>query len=189
VQTVPAWYAGAGRKVYPGWLQLNSFVSMNKEQHIKAHADYFEAVRAGDKCKADKIAEFYDEYFSVCDMPAKFYIDTVRGVFQEARLARGLMTHHGRKVDPGAIKNTALFTVEGGKDDIVALGQCRAAQDLCSGIPADKKTHYVQPDVGHFGVFSGSKFREQIGPKVLEFIRSQTSSAPQKKGAPRPDLG
>jgi poly(3-hydroxybutyrate) depolymerase len=190
VHTVPPWYAGAGRKVYPGFLQLNSFVAMNRERHMQAHQDYFDAVRTGRPEKARKIAEFYDEYFAVCDMTGKFYLDTVREVFQESRIARGLMTFKGRKIDLGAIEKTALFTVEGGEDDIVAPGQTRAAQDLCSGIPAHRKAHHVHPGVGHFGVFSGGKWRDEIAPRVCAFIRAQEGGPRrEKKSAPGPDLG
>jgi poly(3-hydroxybutyrate) depolymerase len=189
VQTVPPWYAGAGRKVYPGYIQLTNFIAMNPERHQKAHKDYFDAVRGGQFDKAKKIAEFYDEYFAVCDLPGKFYIDTVRDIFQQNKLANGTLEYSGRRIDLAAIKKTALFTVEGELDDIAAPGQTKAAQDLCAGIPANKRSHYVQPGAGHYGIFSGSKWRDQIAPRVAAFIRENSPAAPQKKSAPDVKFG
>jgi poly(3-hydroxybutyrate) depolymerase len=187
--TVPPWYAGAGRVVRPGFLQVGGFAMMNAERHAQAHREYFEAVRTGDTRAAEKIAEFYDEYFAICDMDSKMYMDTIEHVFQKYSLAAGNLTYKGRKVDLSAIKHTALMTVEGDKDDIVGPGQTRITHDLCKNIPEAKRAHYVQPNAGHFGVFSGSRWREEIYPRVAAFIEAQGGPAPQKKRAPGSNLG
>ena len=170
ITTVPQRYPGAGRKVYPGFLQLSAFMSMNVARHMRAHLDLFENMVKGNFAKAEQTKTFYDEYFAVFDLPAEFYIETVQRVFQEHHLARGILDYKGRRVNPGAIKKTALLTVEGERDDICAVGQTVAAQDLCTGIKPFKKKHYVQPGVGHYGVFAGSKWQTQIYPMVRNLV-------------------
>ena len=180
IQTVPLPYAGAGRRVYPGFVQLFSFMSMNAERHAEAQWDYFENLIRGDEDAAEKHVRFYDEYLSVCDMTAEFYLQTIRDVFQEYLLPRGLFTHRGRVVDPGAITDTALMTVEGELDDISGIGQTQAAHDLCSGLRPADKVDYVQKGAGHYGVFNGSKWRTQIQPKLAAFIRERFDVAEER---------
>lgn len=168
---VPPWYKGAGQRVYPGFLQLTGFMMMNPDKHMKSHRDLFDHLRRGDDAAAAKIADFYDEYLAVCDLPARFYLDTVQQVFKEQRLARGTMTHRGHPVDPAAIKKTALFTVEGAQDDIAAPGQTAAAHRLLSGLPAARHYHHVQEGAGHYGIFSGRRWRDEIAPLMEGFIR------------------
>jgi polyhydroxyalkanoate depolymerase len=170
ITTVPYRYEGAGRRVYPGFLQLTAFMSMNIARHMRAHFDLFEHIVKGDMRRAEQIRNFYDEYFAVFDLPADFYLETVQQVFQEYRLARGTLEYKGRLVNPGAIKKTALLTIEGERDDICSVGQTMAAQDLCTGIKPFKKKHYVQPGVGHYGVFAGSKWQTQIYPMVRNLV-------------------
>ena len=171
VGRVPGRYPGAGRFVYPGFLQLASFVSMNPEKHTQSHHDLFKHAYHGEHDKADKIKDFYDEYFAVCDLPAKFYLDTVDRVFIRQDLPDGNMTHDGKKVDLAAIKNTAILSVEGENDDISAPGQTSAVHAHLSGLKADQKYHLLQENVGHYGIFSGSKWRDGIAPNVVGFIR------------------
>ncbi|MBB4658050.1 polyhydroxyalkanoate depolymerase [Parvularcula dongshanensis] len=173
IQTVPLPHAGAGRRVYPGFLQLASFMSMNAERHAEAQWDYFENLIHGDEDAAEKHVRFYDEYLSVCDMTAEFYLQTIRDVFQEYLLPRGLLTHRGEVVDPGLITDCGLMTVEGELDDISGIGQTVAAHDLCSGLKAADKIDYVQKGAGHYGVFNGSKWRTEIQPKIAAFIRER----------------
>ncbi len=170
ISTVPACYPGAGRRVYPGFVQLTAFVTMNLERHLSAHRDMFWSLAMGDMNKAAKLKAFYDDYFAVLDMTAEFYLETVQWVFQEARLATGDLTWRGNAVDPRAIGRTALLTVEGVNDDICGLGQTAAAHDLCTGLAAGMKQHYQQPGVGHYGVFAGSRWESQIYPKVRDLI-------------------
>jgi polyhydroxyalkanoate depolymerase len=170
IATVPWGFRGASRRVYPGFVQLAAFMSMNYERHLQAHIDLFEHLANGDMTKAEAIKTFYDEYFAVLDLPAEFYLETVRMVFQEARLAEGRLDWRGKRVDPGAIKRTALFTVEGERDDICAVGQTLAAHELCTGIRPYKKRHHLQPGAGHYGVFSGRKWQSQIYPLVRNLI-------------------
>jgi polyhydroxyalkanoate depolymerase len=170
ISTVPARYRGAHRRVYPGFLQLASFMSMNLPRHVRAHLDLYEDIVKGNDAKADAGRTFYDEYFAVFDMPAEFYLETVRKVFQEHHLARGIFEWRGQHVDTGAIKKTALLTVEGERDDICAPGQTMAAHDLTPGIPPQRKKHYLQPGVGHYGVFSGKKWQREIYPLVRAVI-------------------
>jgi poly(3-hydroxybutyrate) depolymerase len=167
---VPARFAGAGRKVYPGFVQLAAFMSMNIDRHRKAHLDLYEALARGDAGKAAATQAFYDEYFAVLDLTAEFYLETVAVVFQEALLAKGLLTYQGRPVDPGAIRRTALLTVEGERDDICAPGQTAAAHNLCAGLKPYLKRHHMQPGVGHYGVFSGKRWETQIYPIVRNLI-------------------
>ncbi|MDG2530321.1 polyhydroxyalkanoate depolymerase [Caulobacter endophyticus] len=170
IYTVPAPYPGMGRRVYPGFVQLASFMSMNADKHQEAHRRYFNSLVEGDGDGADKHLEFYDEYLSVLDLTEEFYLQTIDIVFQRHLLPKGELMHRGRKVDPAAITDIGLMTVEGEKDDISGIGQTQAAHDLCSSLPAELKEDYVQPGVGHYGVFNGRRFREEIYPKVRDFI-------------------
>ena len=177
LSTVPAWYAGAGRVVHPGFQQLASFMAMNPDRHLGSHLGFFDDVAAGNEDGADKHRAFYDEYLSVMDMTAEFFMQTVDVVFQQHAIARGTMTHRGERVEPEAITRTALFTVEGERDDIAGLGQTRAAHDLCLSLGEDMRLHYEQAGVGHYGIFSGSRWREQIMPRVRSFIRAHEAPA------------
>ncbi|RWK38814.1 polyhydroxyalkanoate depolymerase [Mesorhizobium sp.] len=163
---------GFGRDVYPGFLQLSGFMSMNLDRHIIAHKDFFMHLVKNDGDSAEKHRDFYDEYLAVMDLTAEFYLQTVDTVFVRHALPKGEMTHRGEAVDPQAIRNVALFTVEGENDDISGLGQTQAAHELCVNIPADRQAHYMQPAVGHYGVFNGSRFRSEIVPRILDFISS-----------------
>lgn len=172
VSTVPCTEPGAGRKVCPGFLQLGSFVSMNLDRHLAAHWRLFQDVVEGDEAAAAASRSFYDEYLAVMDLPAEYYLQTVQTVFQEDRLALGtLRDRSGRLVRPAAIKKTALLTVEGEKDDITGLGQTLAAHTLCSGLSAEDREHYQQPGAGHYGVFSGRRWRDGVAPRIRAFIR------------------
>lgn len=168
---VPLRFAGAMRRVYPGFLQLSAFMNMNLERHVKSLLDLYRYRAEGDDEKAAAIRAFYDEYLTTMDLPAEFYLDTVRLIFQEYALPLGQLEVAGRRIDPRAIRHTALLTIEGGKDDICAIGQTVAAQDMCSGLRPHLKTHYVQPDVGHYGVFNGRRWETHIYPIVREVIR------------------
>jgi poly(3-hydroxybutyrate) depolymerase len=170
ITRVPLRYPGAMRRVYPGFLQLTAFMSMNADRHIKAQMDLYKALANGDTQQADTIKAFYDEYFAVLDMTAEFYLETVQWVFQEHRLAKNELDWKGRRVDPRAIRRTALFTVEGERDDICALGQTVAAHDLCSSLRPYRKKHYMQAGVGHYGVFAGKRWASQIYPLVRNTI-------------------
>lgn len=173
VITVVPWpHQGAGRPVYPGFLQLTGFMSMNFDRHANAHKELFMHLVRGDGDSAEKHRAFYDEYLAVMDLTAEFYLDTIESVFVRHALPQGLMTHRGRRVDTSAIRRTALMTVEGGKDDITGLGQCRAAHDVCSRLPAERKFHFESPEVGHYGVFNGSRFRNEIAPAIAQFMRT-----------------
>lgn len=167
---VPQWYRGAGRAVYPGFLQIGAFMSMHPERHVDAHWKIFEDLVRGDGESAQKRRAFYDEYLSVMDITAEFYLQTVDEVFQRATLATGTMSWRGQHVDPAAIGKTALLTVEGELDDISAPGQTLAAQTLCSGIPADERGNLLKPGVGHYGIFSGRTWRTEIAPHIAAFI-------------------
>ena len=171
IYTVPMPYAGMGRRVYPGFVQLASFMSMNLERHSEAHRNYFAHLVKGDGDNADRHRAFYDEYLAVLDLTEEFYLQTVDIVFQQHLLPKGELTHRGRPVRPELIADIGLMTVEGELDDISGIGQTQAAHALCSGIPAELKVDYVQPEVGHYGVFNGRRFREEIYPRVREFIR------------------
>jgi poly(3-hydroxybutyrate) depolymerase len=170
ISRVPPGFAGAGRRVYPGFVQLTAFMSMNMDRHIKAHTELFDHLVNGDVEKADATKNFYDEYFAVLDLPAEFYLETVQRVFQEARLAQGTLEWRGMKVDPSAIRRTSLLTVEGERDDICAVGQTMAAQDLCSKLRPYRKRHHMQAGVGHYGVFSGRRWQTQIYPLVRNMM-------------------
>jgi len=188
IMTVPWPVPGFGREVYPGFLQLSGFMSMNLDRHLTAHKDFFMHLVKEDGDGADKHREFYDEYLAVMDMTAEFYLQTVDTVFIRHALPKGEMTHRGTPVDTAAIRNTALLTVEGENDDISGLGQTEAAHDLCVNIPADRHMHYMQPKVGHYGVFNGSRFRAEIVPRIVAFMgrhggESETTKKPAKSAA------
>ncbi len=170
INYVPLQCKGAFRQVYPGFVQLTAFVSMNLERHIKQHMDLANHLAKGEKEKADVIKTFYDEYFAVMDLPADFYIETVRDVFQEHLLPQGLLMHRGRPVNPASIKRMGLMTVEGEKDDICSIGQTLAAQDLCTGVRAYRRVHHMQAGVGHYGVFSGKRWNNEIYPLLRDFV-------------------
>lgn len=172
IARVPLRHAGAGRRVYPGFVQLAAFMSMNIDRHRKAHLDLYEQLARGETEKARAVKAFYDEYFAVLDLTAEFYLETVAWVFQEARLAKGELTVKGERVSPRAIRRTALLTVEGERDDICALGQTAAAHDLCTGIKPYLRRHHMQAGVGHYGVFSGKRWEEQVFPMVRNMILS-----------------
>jgi poly(3-hydroxybutyrate) depolymerase len=172
ITRVPFPHPGFGREVYPGFLQLNGFVSMNLDRHVEAHRNLFTHLVDGDGDSAQKHREFYDEYLAVMDLTAEFYLQTVETVFIRHSLPKGEMTHRGTLIDPGAITRTALMTVEGEKDDISGVGQTEASHRLCSNIPPERKVHYLQPGVGHYGVFNGSRFRAEIQPRIADFMRS-----------------
>ena len=169
---VPAKFEGRGRRVYPGFLQLCAFMSMNAERHTKSLVDLFHHRVAGDIEKADAIRDFYKEYFAIMDMSANFYLETVHQVFQRYLLPLGQMTHKGRTIEPRAIRKTFLLTVEGEKDDICSAGQTLAAQDLCSGLRPYMKTHHLQAGVGHYGVFNGRRWETQVYPVLRNHIQS-----------------
>jgi poly(3-hydroxybutyrate) depolymerase len=170
ITKVPFPYPGVARDVYPGFLQLHGFVSMNLDRHLDAHRKLFYHLVAGDGDSAQKHREFYDEYLAVMDLAAEYYLQTVETVFVRHALPKGEMTHRGRPVDPGAIRNAALLTVEGEHDDISGVGQTEAAHRLCVNIPADRKAHYLQLGVGHYGVFNGSRFRAEVAPRIADFM-------------------
>jgi poly(3-hydroxybutyrate) depolymerase len=172
ISTVPRRYPGAHRRVYPGFLQLSAFMTMNMARHVRAHMDLFGHIMKGEMAKADANRRFYVEYFSVADLPAEFYLETVRKVFQEHHLARGVATYRTRRIEPRAIRKTSLLTVEGERDDICGLGQTMAAQDLFSNVKPFRKKHYVQAGAGHYGVFSGTRWQTQIYPIVRNTIHS-----------------
>ncbi|ROZ76695.1 polyhydroxyalkanoate depolymerase [Ramlibacter sp. WS9] len=172
ISHVPLPHAGHMRRVYPGFVQLTAFMSMNLERHKQQFRNLYEHLVEGDEEKADVIRRFYDEYLAVNDLPAEFYLETVEKVFQTYDLAAGTLTWRGRLVNPATIRRTWLLTVEGERDDICAVGQTVAAQDLCSGIRPYMKSHYIQTGVGHYGVFSGRRWQAQIYPRVRELIHS-----------------
>jgi len=176
ITKVPFPNPGFMRDVYPGFLQLNGFMSMNLDRHIEAHKDLFLHLVKGDGDSAQKHREFYDEYLAVMDLAAEFYLQTVDTVFVRHALPKGEMTHRGVPVDPSRIHRVALMTVEGENDDISGVGQTQAAHDLCINIPAERRAHYLQPDVGHYGVFNGSRFRAEIAPRIADFVLSNDGS-------------
>ena len=170
IARVPGRYDGGGRKVYPGFVQLAAFMSMNIDRHIKAHQDLYDSLARGDEAKAAQTKAFYDEYFAVLDLTAEFYLETVKLVFQDYALPLGQLTYRDNKVEPAAIRRTMLFTVEGEKDDICAVGQTLAAHDLCTSLRPYRKRHHMQAGVGHYGVFSGKTWVNQIYPMVKNVI-------------------
>jgi poly(3-hydroxybutyrate) depolymerase len=170
IATIPMIYPGAGRKVYPGFLQLAGFMTMNLGSHLVSHWEMFKHLVVGDDESASGTQKFYDEYRSVCDMTAEFYLQTVDVVFQRHLLPEGQLEHHGRVVDPAAIRDTALLAIEGERDDISGLGQTKAALDIATGLPSTKKQYFFAADVGHYGIFNGGKWREKIAPVLEKFI-------------------
>jgi len=170
IATVPPYYKGAGRRVYPGWLQLTGFMSMNLGNHMISHWSMFTNLVEGDGESAEKHKEFYDEYRAVCDMTAEFYLQTVDTVFQRHLLPKGEFNYRGHLVDPGAIEDIALLAIEGERDDISGIGQTKAALKISTGLPEAMKKYHMAPEVGHYGIFNGSKWREKIAPIVEEWI-------------------
>jgi poly(3-hydroxybutyrate) depolymerase len=181
IMRVPYPNQGFMREVYPGFLQLSGFMSMNLDRHVDAHREFYKHLVKDDGDSAEKHREFYDEYLAVMDLTAEFYLQTVDTVFIRHALPKGEMMYRTEKVDPSAITNTSLMTVEGENDDISGVGQTEAAHKLCVNIPAENKVHYLQPKVGHYGVFNGSRFRGEIAPRILDFI--QTRGVKAKKRA------
>jgi poly(3-hydroxybutyrate) depolymerase len=171
ITTVPWPHAGHGRQVYPGFLQLTGFMSMNLDRHINAHKDLFFNLVKGDGDTAEKQREFYDEYLAVMDLTAEYYLQTIERVFVKHALPCGDMTYRGKRTDPSAVRRVALMTVEGEKDDITGIGQCEAAHGLCCNLPAHMRKHHLQPGVGHYGIFNGSRFRADIVPQIAAFVR------------------
>ena len=175
IVSVPWPNLGMMRRVYPGFLQLSGFMTMNLDRHVDAHFDQFHHLVEGDGDSAAAHRAFYDEYLAVMDMTAEFYLQTVETVFQKHLIPLGQFRHRDHLIDPGAITDIGLMTIEGEKDDITGRGQTGAAQDFCANLPDEKKLHYVQPKVGHYGVFNGSRFRKSIQPKIRDFIRARRS--------------
>lgn len=171
IATVPALYPGRGRRVYPGFLQLTGFLSMNLANHMKSHWEMFRHLIDGDEDSADATKAFYDEYRSVCDMTAEFYLQTIDQVFQRQLLAKGEFMHRGELADPGKIRRTALLAIEGERDDISGIGQTKAALDLATGLAPQKKHYFLARGVGHYGIFNGRKWRDTIAPVVETFVR------------------
>ena len=174
ITTVPLPHAGFMRRVYPGFVQLSAFMSMNPDRHRQSFRDIYDHLDHGRLEQAAAIQSFYEEYLAVNDLPAEFYLETVAKVFQTHDLPRGELSWRGRRVDPGAIRRTALLTVEGERDDICAVGQTVAAQDLCTSIRPYRKTHHIQTGVGHYGVFSGRRWNQQIYPRVRDVIHASS---------------
>jgi poly(3-hydroxybutyrate) depolymerase len=183
ITKVPFPHPGMLRDVYPGFLQLHGFMSMNLDRHIEAHRNLFMHLVKADGDSAQKHREFYDEYLAVMDLAAEFYLQTVDTVFVRHALPKGQMTHRGRRVDPAAIRRVAMLTVEGEHDDISGVGQTEAAHRLCVNIPSERRAHWLQPDVGHYGVFNGSRFRAEIAPRISDFMLS--NNEPQAAAVPR----
>jgi poly(3-hydroxybutyrate) depolymerase len=185
ITKVPFPNPGFMRDVYPGFLQLHGFVSMNLDRHIEAHRNLFLNLVKGDGDSAQKHREFYDEYLAVMDLCAEYYLQTVETVFVRHALPKGEMTHRGLRVDPSKIRRVGLMTVEGEHDDISGVGQTEAAHRLCLHIPHERKAHWLQPSVGHYGVFNGSRFRAEIAPRIADFILSTNgeSARPSAKRA------
>jgi poly(3-hydroxybutyrate) depolymerase len=173
ITKVPFPHPGVMRDVYPGFLQLNGFMSMNLDRHIEAHRDLFNDLVSGDGDSVQKHRDFYDEYLAVMDLASEFYLQTVETVFVRHALPKGEMTHRGVPVNPSAIRRVALMTVEGERDDISGVGQTEAAHALCPNIPDAKRAHYLAKGVGHYGVFNGSRFRADIAPRIADFIAKQ----------------
>lgn len=172
IATIPAMHPGAGRKVYPGFLQLAGFMSMNLGSHMMSHYEMFKHLVVGEDLEADATKRFYEEYRSVCDMTAEFYLQTIDVVFQDHSLPKGTMTHRGRPVDPGAITDIAILAIEGEKDDISGLGQTRSALTIATNLPDDKKRYYMAEGAGHYGIFNGSKWRNKVAPVVEEWMKA-----------------
>jgi poly(3-hydroxybutyrate) depolymerase len=189
IMRVPFPHPGFMRPVYPGFLQLTGFMSMNLDRHMTAHRDLFKHLVDGDGDSADRHRDFYDEYMAVMDLTAEFYLETVETVFVRHALPKGEMAYRDRRVKPDLIRNTALLTVEGERDDISGVGQTKAAHKLCSGLAKTKKAHHLQEKVGHYGVFNGSRFRAGIAPAIKKFIRKHDRNAKTLNGAANPIAG
>ena len=181
ISKVPFPHAGFMRDVYPGFLQLNGFMSMNLDLHIEAHRELFRNLVKGDGDSAQKHKEFYDEYLAVMDLAAEFYLQTVDTVFVRHALPKGEMRHRDRPVDPSQIRRVALLTIEGEHDDISGVGQTEAAHRLCVNIPPERQAHWLQPGVGHYGVFNGSRFRSEIAPRIADFVLSTGQSGKTRR--------
>jgi poly(3-hydroxybutyrate) depolymerase len=184
ITKVPFPHPGVMRDVYPGFLQLHGFVSMNLDRHIQAHRNLFHHLVQGDGDSAQKHREFYDEYLAVMDLAAEYYLQTVDTVFVRHALPRGIMSHRDDPVDPSKIWRVALMTVEGEHDDISGVGQTEAAHRLLDNLADDLKAHWLQPGVGHYGVFNGSRFRAEIAPRIADFVLSHDLRHTGYKGAP-----
>ena len=184
IYRVPVNYPGAGRRVYPGFLQHTGFIAMNPDRHMKSHYDFFLDLVRGDDDDADAHRRFYDEYNAVLDMDADYYLDTIHVVFQEFALVKGTWTVNGKLVRPQDIQSTALMTIEGELDDISGAGQTQAAHDLCTGIPAEDRTHFTVPGAGHYGIFAGRRWRTLAYPRVRDFIATHREGA-SRSAAPR----
>jgi poly(3-hydroxybutyrate) depolymerase len=176
ITSVPWPHQGAGRRVYPGFLQLTAFMGMDPGRHAAAFRGLFNDVARGARDEARRTQDFYKEYFAVLDIAAEFYLDTARAVFMEHDLARGQMTWRDRQVDPAAI-TSAVLTIEGANDEMCRPGQTAAAHDLCTNVPPERKAHHLPPDVGHYGVFNGSRFEQEIYPKIRTFIADDDGRA------------
>jgi poly(3-hydroxybutyrate) depolymerase len=185
IYRVPQNFAGANRRVYPGFLQHSGFVAMNPDRHLSSHYDYFLDLVRGDDDGADDHREFYDEYNAVLDMPAEYYLDTIRTVFQEFALMEGTWRVDDRLVKPQDIKTTALLTIEGELDDISGAGQTKAAHDLCTGVPKSRQQHYDVKGAGHYGIFSGRRWRDKVYPEVRDFIAQHNVNVAAAKSASR----
>jgi poly(3-hydroxybutyrate) depolymerase len=175
---VPLRHAGAMRRVYPGFVQLLAFINMNLDRHLDSFRGYYRNLAEGEQSKAESTRSFYQEYFAVADLPAEFYLETVQTIFQEYALARGRLSWRGRTIDPGAIRRTALLTVEGERDDICSLGQTLAAHDLCKNLRQYMRTHYIQAGAGHYGVFSGQRWNHHVYPIVRDVIHHSVWDRP-----------
>ncbi len=182
VATVPLHYPGAGRRVYPGFLQLAGFMSMNLKTHMVSHWQMFRHLVEGDGESADASKAFYEEYRSVCDMTAEFYLQTIEHVFQLHSLPRGEFVHRGQRIDLGAIRDTAILAVEGERDDISGIGQTRAALKITPGLPESRKRYFLAPEVGHYGIFNGSRWRNSIAPVVEEWMATHATHATKTRG-------
>jgi poly(3-hydroxybutyrate) depolymerase len=176
VHRVPHAYAGKGREVYPGSIQLSAFMAMNPERHAKAFREQWLDLAKGDAKKVARHDAFYDEYLAVMDMTAEFYLSTVERVFKNKEVARDAFTLRGEHISLAAMRRTPLFVIEGGRDDVAAPGQCSAALDVTTGLPQRLKRHHVEADAGHYAIFSGSRWRNSIAPKILDFINRQDAA-------------
>jgi poly(3-hydroxybutyrate) depolymerase len=186
IYRVPPNYPGAGRRVYPGFLQHTGFVAMNPDRHLSSHYDYFLDLVRGDEESAEGHRQFYDEYNAVLDMPAEYYLDTIKVVFQDFALVEGTWTVNGELVRPQDIKTSAFMTIEGELDDISGAGQTRAAHGLCTGIPKARQFHYDAEGAGHYGIFSGRRWREQVYPRLREFIAEYGTGPVDRRTASKP---
>ena len=169
ISKIPSYYAGYGRRVCPGFLMLSTFMNMNLDRHFKSHLEFIENSFQGERSKIDSHKKFYDEYLSVMDLPAQYFLDSVHHVFHEYTLPKGLYIWNGTLINLSSINKTGLLTIEGEHDDMSGRGQTKAAHALCANIPEKNHTHYHHPETGHYGIFSGHRWREDIVPKIVEF--------------------